>query len=121
MSKYGAKKVRLDGYTFDSKAEARRYGDLRLLEKDGQISGLEVHPKFILQPSFSYMGKRIRQITYTADFKYIELPQRKGWGVRKIVVEDVKGGRATITQAFSIKWKIAKYLNPSIEFRIEEY
>ena len=113
MSKYHAKKLRLDGYTFDSKAEAKRYKDLRLMEGNGDIFGLVVHPKFVLQPAFLYMGKRIRAITYTADFEYIENGER--------VVEDVKGGQATITQAFRIKWKIAKRLMPYIDFRIVEY
>lgn len=113
MSKYGAKKVRYDGYTFDSKVERLRYIELRSLGLSGQISGLEVHPKFILQPSFSYMGKRIRAITYTADFKYVEN--------KMIIVEDVKGGNATITEAFRLRWKIVKRLNPHIVFEIVKY
>ena len=117
MSKYNARKVELDGYTFDSKAEAHRYRDLKYLESGQCISNLEVHPKFVLQPAFTYLGKRIRQITYTADFKYIE-EDAEG---RPIVVEDVKGGRATMTQLFNVKWKMAKYQNPTMDFRIVQY
>lgn len=118
MSKYGAKKVELDGYTFDSKAEARRYQDLRLMERNGDISGLDVHPKFILQPAFTYLGKRIRQITYTADFKYIENVTKIN---QQIVVEDVKGGKATMTQLFNVKWKMAQYQHMNMDFRIVHY
>jgi len=113
MSKYGAKKVKMDGYTFDSKAEATRYWELKQLVKKQEIAFLEVHPKFVLQPAFTYRGLRIRQITYTADFKYSEGD--------KIVIEDVKGGNATMTQLFNVKWKMAKYQNPGIEFRIVQY
>ena len=110
MSKYNAKRVKRDGYTFDSKAEAKRYWELKQLEKEKEIAFLEVHPKFVLQPAFTYRGLRVRQITYSADFKY-----REG---NKIVVEDVKGGRATMTQLFCVKWKMAKYQNPTMDFRI---
>ena len=113
MNKYNAKKVRYAGYIFDSKVERLRYIELRSLEQSGQISGLEVHPKFVLQPSFSHMGKHIRAITYTADFKYTEN--------KMIVVEDVKGGKATMTEAFNIRWKIVKFLNPHIVFKIVKY
>lgn len=45
-TKYGAEKVKIDGYRFDSKAEARRYGELRLLQKAGKIFALTVHPVY---------------------------------------------------------------------------
>ncbi len=47
--KYGAKKKEIDGYVFDSQAEARRYEDLKLMEKHGDICKLEVHPKFTIE------------------------------------------------------------------------
>ena len=115
MSKYNAGKVELDGYTFDSRAEAHRYRDLKYSQNGRCISGLEVHPRFVLQPAFTYLGKRIRQITYTADFKYIEHVEDDN---DVTVIEDVKGGRATMTQLFNVKWKMAKYQNPTMDFRI---
>ena len=110
MSKYNASKVELDGHTFDSRAEAQRYSELKLMEQANEIGFLEIHPMFVLQPAFTYLGKRIRQVTYTADFKYTE--------DGTVVIEDVKGGRATMTQLFNVKWKMAKYQNPTIDFRI---
>jgi hypothetical protein len=47
-NKYGAVKCDFDGYRFDSKAEMKHYGDLRLLEITGHISQLEVKPVFQL-------------------------------------------------------------------------
>jgi hypothetical protein len=36
------------------------------------------------------------------------------------VVEDVKGGKATATQLFKLKWRLAKKRYPHIHFRIVE-
>lgn len=41
--KYHAKPTTVDGIRFASKAEARRYSELRLLEKAGEIKNLEAH------------------------------------------------------------------------------
>ena len=97
-NKYGRKKTTVDGIEFDSKGEARRYEQLKLLQKAGEISDLELQVKYTLQEGFRYDGKAVRAITYTADFKYTEN--------RKTVVEDFKGMR---TEAFNIKWKMLQY------------
>ena len=114
MRKYRNKKVKQDGYTFDSIAEHHRYLVLCDMEARGEIEQLEVHPKFTLQESFvdTWSGKRQRAVTYTGDFRYLENAHH--------VVEDVKGGRATQTAAFRIKAKWFMRLNPGIEFRVVE-
>lgn len=112
MNKYNAKKTPYDGYVFDSGKECRRYKELRLLEKAGVITGLYVHPNFILQEGFIWRGKKIRPITYEADFMYKEN------GIT--IVEDVKGGKATQTQLFKVKVKMFKKLYPELDFRIVE-
>ena len=110
MNKYNAKRQTIDGYTFDSQKEARRYGELCLLVKAGEITDLTVHPKFVLQEGFiDRDGKKIRPITYSADFKY--------WDKLVWVVEDVKGVQ---TQLFKVKWKWIKKLCPHFDFRIVE-
>ena len=48
MTKYNNKKVVLNGITFDSQKEARRYRDLSLLERAGEIKSLELQKAFIL-------------------------------------------------------------------------
>lgn len=73
MNKFG--NVKTNG--FDSKKEARRYEELKLLEKAGQIADLQTQVKFDLDVN------GIRIATYKADFVYREGGKR--------VVEDVKG------------------------------
>jgi hypothetical protein len=97
-NKFGAVRTTVDGQTFASKAEARRYVHLRLLEKIGEISNLETQPKFPLVVN----GEKV--CTYIADFRYrvVQTGQE--------VVEDVKGG-PTATPAFKIKAKLLKALH----------
>lgn len=89
VSKYGAVRTEIDGITFASKREAKRYGELRLLERDGQIAGLELQPRYPLKVN----GKLVT--TYVADFRFREHGA--------LVVEDAKGMR---TQAYIIKAKL---------------
>lgn len=107
MNKYKNKKVQIDMYVFDSIAESRRYKELALLEKAGEIENLQLQPKFLLQDSFKKNGKTYRKIEYIADFMYEE----KG----KVIVEDVKGME---TKEFKIKRKLFEYKYPSLELRI---
>jgi hypothetical protein len=87
-SKYGNKKTVIDGIAFDSKKEAKRYGELKLLERAGQITGLVLQQKFLLFPKQRRDdGKAERECSYVADFAY----QENG----KLIVEDTKGVRTT--------------------------
>ncbi len=96
-SKYNAKKTYIDGHIFDSIKEASRYVELRMLEKAGKIKQLKLQPVFMLLDSFEYEGKRIRKITYIADFQYICMDSGQE------IVEDVKGVK---TQVYNIKKKL---------------
>ena len=107
MNKYRNKKVIVDRKEFDSKKEAIRYKELKLLERAGEISNLELQPRFLLQDSFRKNGKTFRRIEYIADFKYIE----NG----KTIVEDVKGMQ---TDVFKLKHKIFEKVYPDLELRI---
>lgn len=109
MSKYNNTKVIVDDYVFDSKQESKRYKELKLLLKAGEISNLELQPRFLLQEAFTKNGTRYRKLEYVADFKYIE----KG----KTIVEDVKGYQ---TDVFKIKHKIFEKMYPDLELRIIE-
>lgn len=95
-SKYNAKKTVVGGITFDSMKEARRYKELKLLEKAGEISHLQLQPKFRLLDGFKYNGETIRPINYFADFNYIDAEGNE-------VVEDVKGKK---TDVYNIKKKL---------------
>lgn len=75
-SKYNAKKVEIDGIKFDSKAESEYYLHLKEMVEKKEIQGFERQVKMTLQESFyleTPVGKKkIRAITYKADFKVIE-------------------------------------------------
>jgi len=109
VSKYGAKPRVVDGVRFDSRAEARRYAELKLLEMAGEISGLAAHPRFVLQAAFRRGAELVRAIEYEADFQYQETASGA------TVVEDVKGVE---TEAFRIKRRMFLYNYPGVEFRI---
>jgi hypothetical protein len=83
-NKYKAIKTEVDGITFDSKKEARRYQDLKLLEKSGAIS------KLILQPSLRIEVNGVKVCDYRADFSYYDN------GTNKRIWEDVKGVKTSI-------------------------
>ena len=53
--KYGNQKVIIDGIKFDSKAEAERYKELKILERAGKIRGLRLQPKYLLQDNFNHL------------------------------------------------------------------
>ena len=114
-NKYGNKKVTVDGMTFDSKREYRRYTELKLLESAGVISDLRCQVPFELIPNqyvterrYSKTGKRLkdaqvlveRAVVYIADFVYIDSDGSE-------VVEDAKGKR---TKEYIIKRKCMRYL-----------
>ena len=108
FNKYHNRKTKIDGFTFDSKKEATRYCELKILAERGDIHDLLLQPKYELQPHFKHNGKMIRKIEYIADFSYFD-----NNGVH--IVEDVKGMK---TDVFKIKEKMFKYKYPEIEFRI---
>lgn len=110
--KYGNTKITVDGIQFDSKREAARYQELKLLERAGVISFLQRQTKFQLIPdqhapsNETYTkgprkgqrkpGKLLEhECSYIADFCYI----RNG----ETVVEDAKGYR---TEVYRIKKKL---------------
>ena len=94
--KYGNRAVTLNGEKFDSHKEARRYGELVLLERAGQISNLERQVRFELIPSQYRDGRCVeRAAHYIADFVYMEDGKK--------VVEDTKGFR---TKDYILKRKL---------------
>ena len=90
-NKYRAIKTIVDDITFDSKKEARRYVQLKLLVKAGVVTTLE------LQPRYDLIINTVKCGFYKADFRYFE----NG----KEVVEDVKGMK---TPVYNLKKKLIK-------------
>jgi len=93
--KYGAEKTGVDGIMFDSKKEARRYAELKLLECAGEIGGLRIQPEYDLIVREVKIGK------YRGDFSYIHTK------TKEVVVEDVKGVR---TPVYRLKKKLMNAL-----------
>lgn len=83
-SKYGAIKTEIDGIVFDSKREAARYQELRLLERAGEISNLRLQVPYILIDKSKYG----RSIKYIADFVYND--------PSGLIVEDAKGMKTPV-------------------------
>ena len=96
-SKYGAVKTEVDGIKFDSKHEAKRYQELRLLEQAGEITNLCLQVPFELIPKSKY-GMPIR---YIADFTYND-------GNGQPIVEDAKGVK---TPVYRLKRRLMAELN----------
>ena len=110
-SKYKSKKAEVDGYTFDSKAEARYYEQLKWLLANKEIKSFRLQPRYTLLESFRKNGKTFRKIEYIADF---EIHHIDG----SIEVVDVKGFE---TPVFSIKRKLFEKLYPDHRLSIVTY
>lgn len=100
-SKYGAQPTIVEGTRFASKAEARRYSELLLLARAGEIVGLELQPRFVLWalPHGCVEVVGVPVGTYIADFRYY---QRDG----ELVIEDVKGMAGTAV--YNLKKRIVE-------------
>lgn len=95
-TKYGSKKVEIDGHVFDSQIEAKYYKQLKWLQEHNQILFFRLQPRYLLQEAFQKNGKTFRKIEYIADFEVHHLDG-------SIEVIDVKGYE---TEAFKIKRKL---------------
>jgi hypothetical protein len=117
-NKYKAIKTTVNGIEFDSRKEARRYGELLLLLRAGAITDLQRQVEFELIPTQREpdtvgvrggikKGRVIEQkCSYVADFVYKE----NG----KTVVEDTKGFK---TKDYIIKRKLMLWVH---KIRIKE-
>lgn len=119
-SKYGSKKITLDGSTFDSLKEYRRFRELAALEKVGEITDLKRQVEFELIPAqfeeiqTGEIYKRgalkgqpktktvclEKSVKYIADFVYYENGKK--------IVEDTKGFK---TEKYIIKRKLMLYVH----------
>lgn len=103
MTKYHSRKAIVDGVEFDSRREANRYAELKLLERAGEISDLRMQVKYTLIPvQKKPSGGTERACTYTADFVYTDN------STGKETVEDAKGMK---TQQYIIRRKLMLYIH----------
>lgn len=112
-SKYHSRKMTIDGITFDSYREGRRYSELKMLLKAGEITDLRRQVKYVLIPAQrepDTTGPRggvrkgmllERECAYIADFVYLTKEGEQ-------IVEDTKGVR---TPEYVIKRKLMLYVH----------
>ena len=102
--KYGNRRIVTEDGTFDSVKEHRRWCELKLMEKAGEIVELQRQVPFVVIPKQKdELGKVVeREVKYIADFTY---RTRKDY---KLVVEDTKGMK---TKEYILKRKLMLYRN----------
>lgn len=98
----------IDGTRFDSDAEGRRYGALKLLQMAGEIAGLEVKPRL----SLVVKGKKIGRGYMVLDFRY----KADIDGAIRWVYEDAKGGADT--REAKLRRQVAQALHPQVIIRV---
>jgi hypothetical protein len=92
--KYGSKRCTVDGQAFDSKSEARRWLELKDMQRRGVITGL------IRQVEYPLVVGGIHVASYFADFEFYTAK-----GVK--ITEDVKAkSGVTMTQLYKLKKKL---------------
>lgn len=94
-SKFGAVRTKVDGISFASKKEAKRYGELKILERAGEITDLK------LQPRYPLVVNGMKVCTYVADFLYHNT--FRGATMAQPIVEDAKGFK---TPEYKLKAKL---------------
>jgi hypothetical protein len=87
-SKYGAKRMTVDGIGFDSKRESRRYLTLKDMQANGEIKRFHRQVKFDLEGG----------VIYICDFQVFHLDDT-------VVYEDSKGVR---TKEFNMKRRMVR-------------
>lgn len=97
--KYGAVRTEIDGITFDSKREARRYVQLKQMELAGIIQNLEINAKLSVKIEFVFERDGVKFGSYQPDFRYLENGQT--------IIEDAKGKK---TKAYINKRRLMKEL-----------
>lgn len=110
-NKYSNQKTMVNGKVFDSKKEAKRYMELVNLERAGVIKDLEMQKQFVLLDGFKKNGKYYRPIYYYADFVYYLIYEKI------TVVEDVKGGKNSLTDSYKLKKKLFEFRYPNLTIK----
>lgn len=103
-----------DGITHDSKKEADRWCELKLLERAGKISDLKrqvpyelIPAQYEAVPRYSKSGRRLKDgqrcveksVVYIADFEYVDEDGKR-------IVEDTKSSVTAKKESYIIKRKM---------------
>lgn len=95
-SKHRAIRTEVDGVKFDSRAEARRWRELQLLERAGQIVDLKRQVPFPLIVNGVQVAKFIADFTYRTSFGDPE----------HVIIEDVKSEHTRKLPVYRLKAKM---------------
>lgn len=110
-NKFGNKKVSNSKGNFDSKVEAKRFAELQLLERAGEITNLARQVEFVLLKTFKdSAGNTERGVKYIADFTYYDNKKQAN------IIEDVKSFITAKQKDYVIKRKLVKHFYPSFLF-----
>jgi hypothetical protein len=101
-SKFKNKRTEVDGVKFDSKKEAARWQQLKLMEDAGLVKDLKRQVRFALEVKEQLIGY------YVADFTYLD--------ASGFVVEDVKSDFTRKNPVYILKKKLMKAIH-DIEIR----
>ncbi|MBP3478106.1 MAG: DUF1064 domain-containing protein [Oscillospiraceae bacterium] len=119
-TKYGNKKTEVNGITFDSQKEAKRFVALLDALREGVIADLRLQQDFTLQEAYTTSsGERIQAIRYKADFTYtvvwsggyipttVSFDDMAYWRTHlgERIIEDVKA-KGTRTRVYINKYKM---------------
>ena len=104
-AKYNNKKTVVDGITFDSMREAKRYSELKLLELGKCISDLRLQVPYELIPAQLGGIRKELPTKYIADFVYFDNE------LNKTIIADTKGVK---TKDYVIKRKLMKLMGHEI-------
>ena len=94
-SRFAAVRTTVDGITFASKREAKRYGELKLLQRAGEIAELKIQPAFPVEIGGHHF------CIYTGDFSYTDKS-----GAR--IIEDCKSSGTAKDTAYLLRKKAAE-------------
>ena len=102
-NKFNAQKVEMDGMTFDSKKEHKRYIELKAMQQRGEIFGLQHHTKFELAAKVKIEGEKRAKpaLRYFADFTYYMISG-------EYIVEDVKSAATRKKDSYRNKKHLMK-------------
>jgi len=109
-NKFQNQKTEVNGITFDSKLEADRFQQLKLMELAGEITNLRLQVEFQIFQGYINpdTGEKTKSSNYVGDFMYTDIHEHK------VIVEDTKGIE---TPDFKLKWKLVQSQYPQYEFR----
>jgi hypothetical protein len=97
-AKYRSLPAEVDGHTFHSRKEAKRYGQLRIRQLAGEITDLELQPQYMIKI------EGVKICDYFADFRY------KVVATEQEVVEDVKSPATRKKEVYRLKKKMVEAL-----------